>query len=500
MGLTIATLTLLASMTSDPLSPCNPGTVGQPNPALPNFNPYHPDADWDGDGIPNKDDPDIDGDGIPNCDDPERYTRPSMNPNWEIDRPIPIWDVPPTIIDGGYDDPATFEMDQAWLLRLQDQRGWDGGDNNPLNWLPPYNITGDPDGDGVINLFDLDDDGDGIPDINDPDHPAYDPTHPDSDMDCDGIKNSDDPDMDGDGIPNECDPNPGNTCEPDTKPLPGPDCNETPGPTDPNPGGGQGEPPTPPGQPGGPSRPDPPPPHDRPDPSPPADDPPPVPPPVHTIPPLLEPPPDPPKDSECCIAICARLDEIIRLTTFNSNIHVYTLNALQRFVGDGDSGGLWGHFYKRMISDPDSFRNRMDDGVWTVADLLLLVHDEIKWTNELLSGSGGGADMFLPRAPGPLGDVNNLTPWYDRQVDNLGEFGMDNLLPNIDKYSDPSTPPVWTFVIPFPAIGPIDHGPLSFTIDWAFYAPIRPIVNGMLFVLVSLNGVRILWEEFRRYG
>jgi hypothetical protein len=50
-------------------------------------------------------------------------------------------------------------------------------------------------------------DGDGIPNINDPDHPDYDPNHPDSDPDGDGLKNKDDPDDNNDGILDINDPN-----------------------------------------------------------------------------------------------------------------------------------------------------------------------------------------------------------------------------------------------------------------------------------------------------
>lgn len=496
--MTIIAGTATGAMADDPppLSPCNNGTVGSSDPQSPDFNPYHPDFDWDGDGIPNKDDPDIDGDGIPNCEDGEWYTRPSQNPNWPVEKPIPIWDNPASYgRDKSYDDPSTFAADAEWLLRIDDaMRGdFDGGQPNPGDFLPPYNLLGDPDGDGVRNYLDSDDDGDGIPDINDPDHPAYDPNHPDSDMDCDGIKNKDDPDIDGDGIPNECDPNPANMCEPDTEPLPGEDCEQ------------YGEPgkPEPPKGPGPGDRPDPPPPNDRPDPSPPEDDPPAGPPPPQS-PPIPPTPPDPPSDDECCVAICARLDILIMQNQFQSNTLVNILAAVQRFTGDGDTGGSFAHFYRRMISDTDSFRNRVDNVAWTLADKLDLVIHEIKWTNQLLTGNQGGQD---PTAPQYADGLSAPRAFLDNQKNHVGiamgdEFPDWNIFPDISDYSDDEQAPVWTFTVPIPTFGFGGGGPsdFSFTIDFEPFDSVRGPAHAAILIIVTIQALLMIWEEFRRYG
>ena len=139
--------------------------------------PDPPLTDSDGDGIP---DWDIDGDG---------------NPDYDLINPSPISD-----LDFFLGEPET----QQWLSTLG---------RKPGSWSQiPY---GDHDGDGIPNVNDpqsgsydpnhelSDYDLDGTLNINDPFHPTYQEDHPDSDMDGDGIINKDDPDADGDGMPDD---------------------------------------------------------------------------------------------------------------------------------------------------------------------------------------------------------------------------------------------------------------------------------------------------------
>lgn len=502
MGRTLIAILIGTAGAAYAESPCNPGTVGQPNPALPDYNPYHPDADWDGDGIPNKDDTDKDGDGVADCEDTEVYTRPSQNPHWPADKPIPWWDGPRSD-DRPLSDPTTLAADDAWLASFDGPRGWTGGSNNPSNFLPPFNLTGDPDGDGIPNWMDSDDDGDGIDDWADPDHPMYDPTHPSADMDCDGIPNSEDDDIDGDGIPNECDPNPEDGCVPDTEPIDSEDCG--------------GEPPRP--QP--PSRPGPPPPHDRPDPSPPDDTPDPPDPPDRPTPPddpKIPPGGGGPGDKSCCEAICERLDILIELGRQTVD-QLYEIHALAVEANYYDQ-----LLYKRLISDGDSFRNRVDNGLWTIADLMQLVLHESKYTNDLLyymADNGGMGGPGVPPPPGPSGDVppvgesrsgkmvdllGNSTAYGGRVKGDLQEWtgswdGLRQFRELVELVPDESrSAPVWEFEIPFPAIGGFEKDPLQVAVDFAFYDPIRLPVYLMIYSVCLINGLKMVWEELRRYG
>ena len=70
----------------------------------------------------------------------------------------------------------------------------------------------DTDRDGLWDGIDPDDNGDGILDINDPNHPDY--VAPDTDKD--GIPDASDGDIDGDGIPNDVDSTPFAPDDPDT--------------------------------------------------------------------------------------------------------------------------------------------------------------------------------------------------------------------------------------------------------------------------------------------
>ncbi|MHA7812894.1 MAG: thrombospondin type 3 repeat-containing protein [Phycisphaerales bacterium] len=108
-----------------------------------NFNPLHPAADYDNDGIRNDQDNDTDDDGIPNGVDTNLWTRPGHQ-YWDLitnDRPVPPWD--------------------EWGIK-------NAGASNTIGI---YRDDYDLDNDGQDNYFDDDDDGDGIKDVFDLDHP-----------------------------------------------------------------------------------------------------------------------------------------------------------------------------------------------------------------------------------------------------------------------------------------------------------------------------------------
>ena len=94
----------------------------------------------------------------------------------------------------------------------------------------PADPNSDPDDDGIPNSTDPDDDGDGTPDVNDPDHPDYNSADPGSDPDGDGTPNSTDPDDDGDGTPDTIDPSPYDPNISDPDPIDIPDLPDTPEP------------------------------------------------------------------------------------------------------------------------------------------------------------------------------------------------------------------------------------------------------------------------------
>lgn len=123
-----------------------------------------------------------------------------------------------------------------------DGDGWSDVDEDRLRTNPydPAKKPGDLDGDGIPDIEDPDKDGDGW--LND-DELKYgsDPMNPESvppDLDQDGIIDALDPDIDGDGVPNEKDPDPmdptvpvdcpageivgpdGKTCEPEPTKCP----------------------------------------------------------------------------------------------------------------------------------------------------------------------------------------------------------------------------------------------------------------------------------------
>ncbi len=145
---------------SDPLDECSPDNT-------------RPNCDFDGDGLPNSEDPDDDGDGVN---------------------------------DGADKDPFDKETDTDGD-GVKDKDETSGG-SDPIDPCDPSRTspTCDFDGDGQPNKDDLDDDGDGITDIEEGEGDTDgdgDIDKFDEDTDGDGISDSDegDVDTDGDGTP-----------------------------------------------------------------------------------------------------------------------------------------------------------------------------------------------------------------------------------------------------------------------------------------------------------
>jgi hypothetical protein len=145
-------------------------------------NPLVFDYDTDGDGLYDFEDPDIDGDGLLNGADPD-----------------------PLVVAGDIDEDGLFDYED-------DDMDGDG----VLNVDDPNPSTADEDdldGDGILDIVDPNIDGDALPNTSDPRPLVFDvdtdgdgiPDFQDSDLDGDGILNSSDPDADGDDIPGYAD-------------------------------------------------------------------------------------------------------------------------------------------------------------------------------------------------------------------------------------------------------------------------------------------------------
>ncbi len=185
---------ILEAEETNPLDECDPELI-------------FPSCDFDGDGIINEEDLDDDNDGVLDVDDVEDY-----NPESDSDNDG-IFDNDETGGDGAYDpeagdtdplnpcDPNTNttlctpeDNDGDGLLGNfpQNHEDYDIDDTNAC--IPDStSLNCDLDGDGIVNSQDNDDDGDGVPDLND-----IDPYNPDSDSDGDGI--TDIAETGGDGI------------------------------------------------------------------------------------------------------------------------------------------------------------------------------------------------------------------------------------------------------------------------------------------------------------
>lgn len=229
-----------------------------------------PNADSDGDGIPNHQDPDDDEDGVWDLNDyypldPSRSVKeadppPPSDIGTETGQQVPNDPIPPPPAANppsgsdndrdGIEDRFDPDDDNDGVIDELDSAPFDPN----VGSAPPPSIIDhdeDSDGDGIANSHDPDDDNDGVQDDQDS-HP-FDPTRgekpppsiisPDHDSDGDGIANSHDPDDDNDGVTDELDCAPFDptitTC-PSGEPTPA--APEGPGttPTQPNPPNGGG--------------------------------------------------------------------------------------------------------------------------------------------------------------------------------------------------------------------------------------------------------------------
>ncbi len=190
--------------------------------------------DTDGDDIPNYLDPDDDGDGIPTVDEDINGDDDPTNDNTDGDDtpnfldPDDDGDGIPTeteIEDAGEDDDFDDDGDVNWLDPDSDGDGvtdaaenegdGDLNDDGVPDYLDPNNAPLDSDNDGIpddLECLDVEDcadtDGDGSPDNLDPDDdgdgiPTVEerPDADDVDTDDDGVPNHLDPDDDNDGVP-----------------------------------------------------------------------------------------------------------------------------------------------------------------------------------------------------------------------------------------------------------------------------------------------------------
>gem|GEM_PF-3867671 len=196
------------------------------------------------------------------------------------------------------------------------------------------------------------------------------------------------------------------------------------------------------------------------------------------------------------MAITTRLDNIIAYADADQDIQYgqwedqrRILGAIERFVGGTDTGqeGQFEHFVRRMISDDDSMRNRVDDALWTIADYLLVIKDALE------PDPDSEPDDLRAYDPGDL--PQSLHENLGAEMSNRG-FA----LPGIDQYSDSGAVPQWSFSLSVPAFGGILPPTLEFDVDWSPFVPIRPLVHATIYILVALQCLLLLWEEFRRYG
>ena len=198
------------------LTPVN--TDGTPRPNKPDYLDYDSDDDlvldnnegndFNFDGIPDQTftGTDTDGDGLD-----DGYEGSDVNDGFDVNDEIddPANDLPDT---DGTEDVNYRDLDDdgdGTPTEEEDPNGNgdptdDDGDNDGTpDYLDPDSGGNDPDGDGVPNLTDLDDDNDGLldttedPNIDGDDNPLTDP----ADTDNDGIPNHLDIDSDNDGIP-----------------------------------------------------------------------------------------------------------------------------------------------------------------------------------------------------------------------------------------------------------------------------------------------------------
>jgi hypothetical protein len=497
--MTLAAVTIGYQVASGQASPCDDPCLRW-DPDCRWYNPWHPNSDWDDDGIPNKDDPDWDGDGIPNCEDtgwPDDPCQMIIPPSWCNDNSTPGGTE--TGLGGGIGGGGGGGLNPCWL-RDDDGDGIPNVNDPDSVCFDPFHPDSDRDCDGIPNNQDPDDDDDGIWDQNDPDGPDYNPVDPGSDFDGDGIINADDCDDDGDGLCDDCDSSPWD-CS-DATPVTGGDCdidvdqngqpdvcdecfgNEPEPPDDgddsgdgggPGPGGGYPgdtpptDPPTtdPPGPPGPPNGP--------------PDDPPPFPPPPENEPPL---------DDLCCIAIVERLEDIQvvlnRLDYFADNIanNTYATDQYLRYLGG------------RMVTDSDSWRNLQLNQLGHMDQLLVYITGQLADLSNQLNGTGGVVPgAFSGTVPGENGEVNTT-------LDGLAASVTEQLKPTLPVIPPSETsPPVWDLSFdPGTFVSGWTGGAFNIVVDWSNFTLIRTLLHAVILSMGTLGGMHMVWEELRRYG
>jgi len=174
---------------SDPTNKCSP-------------NATFPTCDWDGDGLINSIDLDDDCDGVPDVSDVQNFNKNSDSDGDGISDDVETGGdcvYNPGIDSNPLDPCSPNPNSQACTSTDADGDGYFAGVNDPDDNNPciPSNTsnTCDFDGDGIPNGADLDDDGDGVLDVND-----VDPYNPNSDSDSDGL--TDIIETKGDGVYN----------------------------------------------------------------------------------------------------------------------------------------------------------------------------------------------------------------------------------------------------------------------------------------------------------
>jgi hypothetical protein len=371
--------------------------------------------DTDNDGIANENDPDspwynprawgsdFDGDGIPNQED------------FDDDN-----DFIPDCAE--YDD---FSGDPAGRPPRETDFLDDDGDGCPNINDPdsqdfdPWHPNSDYDGDGIPNQLDPDDDNDMMDDNVDPDHPAYDAL----DLDGDGIPDAADTDDDGDGVPDDIDP----------QPL---DCR--------NNGGG---------------------------------------------------------DSECWVTICETLPLILnelqsidqrlgdylptidqRLSAVNSNAASIALAAWQSLAAV--------ERVEDLLLDSNAINAQTRDSLANLNDLLLPILDDVEAIRLALLGPEWGYDPP---------EFSSASRSRTSIAGSIGEV-VDFQLPEVPYLNRGQSPPVWEFSVEFPEIiGAYTPNDLNFSVDFAWSEPFIVVWRAFCIVFVTIASTAMIWEELRKY-
>lgn len=470
--------------------------VYSPNPQDVNYNPFHPFADMDEDGIINIDDDDDNGDGILDV-----VAIPN-NPHLRYQRMCETGHIQ------GF--PNYYNSCEIWGYEL----------NGSWYYIPESieNLT-DIDGDFQGNSADTDDDGDGVSDSNDPDNPRYAYKQLGSDADEDGIINDLDPDDDNDGCldiedPFPFDPSRSDDCcmirfdgteddwdadgclndidlDPCDPTITSPECQG--GPTNPNDPPGPGDPPEVPTE-------------DNETPTnenPPIEEPEDPEPPEEPETPNENPYPEPPPTSdECCVAITTRLDvvnmwldyAVSKLDVTNQQLYETRLD-LNSYAFD-------------LMYDEASFLNLLVNNAEQIEayleEIYELEYDQRFYLKKLYeqfySQDTDPTDPTLPTEPTDF----NYQPFQASTASTLvashqtsqTEFGHTFQLPDIEPYLDQETvsAPVWDFDFTLP----LTNHPFEFSVDFDPITPIRNIVHPVLVLLAALHSVSMLLNIIRK--